>query len=76
MGRQLPGERRNGGLCFGEPFLLAEVDDTGETNLKTGISMPQFLKRAGRYFVMYNINKEHLLLDEIPAEALAAAEPG
>jgi len=54
---------------------VAEVDDTGETNLKTGISMPQFLEREGRYFVLYNINKEHLLLDEIPAAVLAAAEP-
>jgi hypothetical protein len=75
VGVQLPGEKRNGGLVFGEPFLLAEVDDTGETNLKTGISMPQFLERDGRYFVMYNINKEHMLLDEIPAAVLDAATP-
>ncbi|MCE5237872.1 glycoside hydrolase [bacterium] len=75
VGRETPGEQRNAGLRFGEPFLVAEVDDTGETNLKTGISMPQFLEREGRYFVVYNINKEHLLLDEIPAAVLAAAEP-
>lgn len=75
VGREILGEKRNGGLHFGEPLLLAEVDDTGETNLKTGISMPQFLEREGRCFVMYNINKEHLLLDELPAEVLAGAEP-
>lgn len=75
VGRELPGETRNAGLQFGEPLLVAEVDDTGETNLKTGISMPQFLGREGRCFVMYNVNKEHILLDEIPAEVLARAAP-
>lgn len=75
VGRELPGERRNGGLHFGEPLLVAEVDDTGEANLKTGISMPQCFEREGRTFVMYNINKEHLLLDEIPSAVLARHEP-
>lgn len=65
----------NAGLVFGPPRLLVEVDDTGEVNLKTGISMPQFIERAGRYFVMYNINKEHLLLDEIPAAVLDEMTP-
>lgn len=71
VGRETPGDRRNAGLCFGEPLLIAEVDDTGETHLKTGISMPQFLEREGRCFVMYNVNKEHLVLDELPAKRLA-----
>ncbi len=75
VGRELPGETRNAGLVFGQPILLAEVDDSGETNLMTGISMPQFFEREGRYFVMYNINKEHLLLDEIPASVLDNATP-
>lgn len=75
VGRQLSADSRNAGLLFGAPRLLADVDDTGETNLKTGISMPQFFERAGRCFVMYNINKEHLLLDEIPAAVLDACTP-
>jgi hypothetical protein len=75
VGRELPGETRNGGLVFGRPMILSDVDDTGEVNLKTGVSMPQFLERDGRYFVMYNINKEHILLDEIPAATLAALTP-
>ena len=75
VGRELPGETRNAGLVFGEPRVLCEVDDSGETNLKTGISMPQFFEREGRCFVMYNINKEHLLLDELPAKVLDAMTP-
>ena len=75
VGREIPGETRNAGLLFGAPMILAEVDDSGETNLKTGISMPQFFERDGRYFVAYNINKEHLLLDEIPAPVLDALTP-
>ena len=67
VGREVPGETRNAGLAFGTPRILAEVDDSGETNLKTGISMPQFLERDGRHFVCYNVNKEHILLDEVPA---------
>jgi hypothetical protein len=51
------------------------VIDTDVTNLKTGISMPQFFEREGRYFVMYNINKEHILLDELPADALEELTP-
>lgn len=76
VGREMPGQTGNAGLVFGQPMVLAEVDDTGETNLKTGISMPQFLEREGRYFVMYNINKEHILLDEIPASVLDSITPG
>lgn len=73
--RYMAGETRNAGLVFGEPRLLVDVDDAGEVNLKTGISMPQFFARAGRYFVGYNINKEHLLLDEIPAAILDEMTP-
>ena len=76
VGRKIPGETRNGGLVFGEPMILAEVDDSGETNLKTGISMPQFFERKGRFFLCYNINKEHILLDEIPADVLDRLTPG
>jgi hypothetical protein len=75
VGREVPGEERNGGLVFGEPMVLAEVDDSGETNLKTGISMPQFFEREGRYFVCYNINKLDILLDEVPAGILDALTP-
>jgi hypothetical protein len=76
VARQVPGEKENAGLVFGPPRILAEVDDSGPVNLKTGISMPQFFERDGRYFVMYNINKEHILLDEIPAATLDALTPG
>ncbi len=75
VGRQIPSETRNAGLVFGKPRILVDVDDTGEINLKTGISMPQFFERDGRYFIMYNINKEHLLLDEIPATILDEMSP-
>jgi len=75
VAKQIPGEERNGGLLFGEPRILVEVDDSGEANLKTGISMPQFFEREGRYFVVYNINKEHLLLDEVPAKVLQEMTP-
>ena len=75
VGREIPGETRNGGLIFGEPMILAEVDDSGEVNLKTGISMPQFFEREGRYFVCYNVNKEHIVLDEIPTEVLDRLTP-
>ncbi len=75
VGREVPGESRNAGLFFGEPVILAEVDDSGETNLKTGISMPQFFERKGRYFVCYNVNKLDILLDEIPKEVLDKLTP-
>ena len=75
IAKQVPGEKRNGGLVFGEPRILVEVDDSGEANLKTGISMPQFWERDGRYFVAYNINKEHLLLDEIPKSVIDEMTP-
>jgi hypothetical protein len=75
VARGVPGQERNGGLVFGEPRLLVEVDDGGEVNLKTGISMPQFIARDGRYFVAYNINKEQILLDEIPAGVLDTMTP-
>lgn len=70
MARATPGETANAGLRFGKPLILADVDDSGEVNLKTGISMPQFFEREGRCFVCYNVNKEHILLDELPASAL------
>ena len=76
VGREIPGERENAGLGFGEPMILAEVDDRGETNLKTGISMPQFFESGGRFFVCYNVNKEHILLDEIPGVILDQLTPG
>ncbi len=75
VGCEIPGETRNAGLMFGKPRVLAEVDDRGEVNLKTGISMPQFVERDGRFFVCYNINKEHIVLDEIPARVLDAMTP-
>lgn len=75
VAREIPGETRNAGLLFGEPIILADVDDSGETNLKTGISMPQFFQREGRSFVCYNINKELILLDEIPAKVLDMLTP-
>ena len=76
VGREIPGERDNAGLVFGRPRILADVDDSGEANLKTGISMPQFFERDGRFFVCYNINKEHILLDEIAAAVLDEMTPG
>lgn len=75
VARQVPGERRNAGLVFGEPAIVCEVDDSGPTNLKTGISMPQFFEREGRYFVCYNIDKEHILLDELPAAFVDGLTP-
>jgi hypothetical protein len=75
VARAIPGEERNAGLVFGEPMVLAEVDDSDATNLKTGISMPQFFERDGRYFVMYNINKEHIFLDELPAGVMDRLTP-
>lgn len=70
IGTELPGEARNAGLTFGAAHELAEVDDSGEVNLKTGISMPQFISHRERHFVMYNVNKEHILLDEIQNDTL------
>lgn len=75
VGREIPGESANAGLVFGSPRILAEVDDRGDTTLKTGISMPQFFEYEDRAFVAYNINKEHLFLDEIPSHVLAEMEP-
>lgn len=75
VGREIPGETRNAGLVFGKPIVLADVDDSGDVNLKTGISMPQFFERDGRCFVCYNINKEHILLDEIPPDVLDGLTP-
>ncbi len=76
VGREIPGEDRNGGLVFGELRILAEVDDSGETNLKTGIGMLRFFGREGRTFVCCNVNKEHILPDEIPAAILDEMTPG
>jgi hypothetical protein len=75
VGREVPGQRENGGLVFGEPEVVAEVDDSGETNLKTGLSMPEFFERDGRYFVAYNADKEYILLDEIPGAVLDRMTP-
>lgn len=75
VGKYISGEERNGGMIFGKPRILAEVDDTGETNLKTGISMPQFFESDGRYFIMYNTGKEFILLDEIPAQVMDEMTP-
>lgn len=75
IGRQIPGEQGNAGLVFGRPRILAEVDDGGATNLKTGISMPFYFHRDGGHFVAYNINKEHVLLDEIPADVIDGMTP-
>ena len=47
------------------PFAYADV---GKLNLKTGISMPQLSERNGRSVVMYSINKEHIVPDEILTE--------
>ena len=55
---------------------MAEVDDSGETNLKTGIGMPQFFGLESRIFVCCNVNKEHILPDEIPAAILDEMTPG
>jgi len=54
---------------FSETVARAEIDDSGETNLKTGISMPQFFERDGRYFVMYNINKSTSCSTKFPPVA-------
>jgi len=67
--------RNSNAVRFSENVARGRDDDSGETNLKTGISMPQFFERDGRYFVMYNINKEHILLDEIPARVLDELTP-
>jgi len=75
VARVTPGETANAGLRFGEPLLLADVDDSGKVNLKTGLSMPQFFERAGRFFVCSNVNKEHILLDELPAEVMQRLTP-
>jgi hypothetical protein len=68
IGEIIPGEDRNAGLVFGEKILLAEVDDTINPNLKTGISMPHFFEYKKQYFVCYNINKEHIVIDKLPSE--------
>lgn len=75
VGRYVPDQEKNGGMIFGKPRILAEVDDTGETNLKTGMSMPQFFESNGRYFIMYNSGKEFIHLDEIPAEIMDEMTP-
>ena len=75
VGKEVEGQKENGGLIFSKPHILAQVDDTKDVNFKTGISMPQFCECRGRYFICYNINKEHLLLDELPAELLNKLTP-
>lgn len=80
IGIENPGEDRNGGLLFGEPRVLAAADeneapDGFRASTCTGISMPQYLSAAGRHFVQYGLKKEHILLDEIPAEVIDAMTP-
>ncbi len=75
VGLEMEDTEENGGIVFGEPIVLAMVDDKINPNLKTGISMPQFFERCGRYFVCYNINKNDILLDELPASVLDALTP-
>lgn len=80
IGREIPGEDRNGGLIFGEPRILAEADeneapDGFRASTCTGISMPQYIAAAGRHFVQYGLKKEHILLDEIPSSVIDAMTP-
>lgn len=80
IGREIPGESRNGGLVFGEPRILASADenenpDGFRASTATGISMPQYFSSAGRHFVQYGLKKEHILLDEIPADVINAMTP-
>lgn len=80
VGREIPGEARNGGLVFGEPRVLAEADDAVspdgfKASACTGISMPQYFNVGGRHFVQYGLKKEHILLDEIPAAVIDAMTP-
>jgi len=80
IGRELPGEERNGGLWFGEPRVLAAADDHESpdgfrASTCTGIAMPQYIHAAGRHFVQYGLKKEHILLDEIPAAVIDAMTP-
>jgi hypothetical protein len=80
IGREVPGEQRNGGLIFGEPRILASADESepedGFTaSTCTGIAMPQYIAAEGRHFVQYGLIKEHILLDEIPAEVVDEMTP-
>lgn len=80
IGREIPGEQRNGGLIFGEPRILATADESepedGFTaSTATGISMPQYVASEGRHFVQYGLLKEHILLDEIPASIIDEMTP-
>jgi len=80
IGREIPGESRNGGLLFGPPRVLASVDETEPADgftasSATGISMPQYLHADGRHFVQYGLKKEHILLDEIPATVIDEMTP-
>lgn len=80
VGREIPGEPRNGGLVFGPPRILAEADNTEwadgfRASACTGIAMPQYIAAGGRHFVQYGLKKEHLLLDEIPADVIDAMTP-
>lgn len=80
VGREIPGESRNGGLLFGKPRILAAADETPPADgftasTATGISMPQYLHVNGRHFVQYGLKKEHILLDEIPASVIDELTP-
>ena len=54
------------------PIILA--DDLGDGDLgiygNPDMKPPHidFFERDGRYFVCYNINKEHILLDDLTSE--------
>jgi hypothetical protein len=80
IGREIPGEQRNGGLIFGEPRILASADeaepkDGFTASTATGISMPQYIAAEGRHFVQYGLLKEHILLDEISASVIDEMTP-
>lgn len=77
VGLEIQGEKRNGGLLFGKPEIIAEADRVGKMQQGKGdqISMPQFFERNGEYYVCYNIKKYDILLDRIPKEFLDKLTP-
>jgi hypothetical protein len=80
VGREIPGEKRNAGLVFGEPRILCEASDEESpdgfrASTCTGISMPQYFSASGRHFIQYGLKKEYILLDEIPTGVIDAMTP-
>ncbi len=77
VGKEIPGEKRNGGLVFGKPAVVAEADSIGKMQENKGdqISMPQFFERNGKYFICYNIKKYDILIDQIPKEFIDSITP-